>query len=81
MLPAAMGRSIRFLYLRAGLENITAPTIGVSPQGGSGIRMLDRTPVGWLPPEGRKKKMDIIKNFAHLSTNNNASSIIYYMVL
>ena len=30
-------------------------------QGGSGIRMPDWTPVGWLPLEARKKKLDFIK--------------------
>jgi len=33
----------------------------LTPQGGSGIRMPDRTPVGWLPLEARKKKLDFIK--------------------
>jgi hypothetical protein len=49
----------RIVYVK-GEDNMVADAL----QGGSGIRMLDRTPVGWLPPEARKKKMDIINFFA-----------------
>ena len=53
-------------------------------QGGSGIRMPDRGPVGWLPLEPQKKKKDFI-NFlldeALLSPNVNDISSIYYIEL
>jgi len=46
--------------------------------------MPDQGPVGWLPLESRKKKMDFI-NFwpdrALLSTNVNYISSIYYIEL
>ena len=55
-----------------------------SGQGGSGIRIPDRGPVGWLPLESRKKKKDFI-NFwpdrALLSTNVNYIFSIYYIEL
>jgi len=46
---------------------------------GSGIRMPDRTPVGWLPPGLEKKKKEditltspkILPLEAHFSTNDN----------
>ena len=63
---------------------VTHDTTLILGQGGAGIRIPDRTPVGWLPLRARKKKMDIVKSLpseAHLSTNDNASSIIYYMGL
>ena len=44
--------------------------------------MPDRGPVGWLPPEARKKKLDFI-NFlpadAFLGPNGNFIFIIYYV--
>jgi hypothetical protein len=43
--------------------------------------MPDRTPVGWLLPEARKKKMDVtifLPSRAHLSTNNHKFSITHY---
>jgi len=46
--------------------------------------MLDRGPVGWLPLEPRKKKVDFIKflpDEALLSTNFNNISSIYYIEL
>jgi hypothetical protein len=42
-------------YKRA-LESLLNGIEEREPQGGSGIRMPDRTPVGWLPPEARKNK-------------------------
>jgi hypothetical protein len=50
-------------------------------QRSAGIRMPDRMMVGWLPPEAQKKKWTsskILPTEALLSTNDNASSIMYY---
>jgi len=43
--------------LRDGQFFLSAEMVSrIRHQGGSGIRMLDRGPVGWLPLESQKKK-------------------------